>query len=59
MLHKMGYEACPECGRPCKEEDIAPCGEHCIGCQGDPERPVARAGLSDGSKLENAVLLIV
>jgi hypothetical protein len=38
MLHKLGYEyTCPECGRPCADDDFTEGAEECIGCEGDPE----------------------
>lgn len=33
MLHKMGYEVCPICDKPVKEEDIPENAEECLDCQ--------------------------
>lgn len=52
MLHKMGFDyTCPECGRPCKSEDVNESGDACKGCDGPAEArvPAPTMFLSDFS----------
>ena len=37
MLHKMGYEhTCPECGKPCTDDDFREGAETCKSCEPIP-----------------------